>query len=352
MIILPSGRKIGEGQPVFIICEVGSNWQTLEDCLLSIRAAKACGADGVKFQLYSSRALYGYVPVEHFPSGVMDPTWLPRLKAESDRVGIEFMCSAFSVELLNEVDKYVNLHKLASSEMTHIRMLERLREIGKPVLMSTGASGEADIRHALAILMQKEYRKTYGDEGHYIISKEQLDVIPMYCVAAYPARVINTHMITVMARVFGTPVGYSDHSTDVLMIPWIAQQAGAVVIEKHVTFIEAETPDSPHSLNEREFRLMVARLRIASLPSKFTSPPEEQSMVLRHKRRLIATRDIEAGEPFKEGVNFGIYRSLKDDTKALHPFAIDQLIGKQAKNKIVAGDGIGPGDLCQTNKPI
>jgi hypothetical protein len=68
-------------------------------------------------------------------------------------------------------------------------------------------------------------------------------------------------------------------------------------------------------------------------------------MILRHNRRLIATRDIPVGDTLQEGINFGIYRSLKDDTKALSPFMIDYASGRAAKNAIMAGDGIGPGDL-------
>lgn len=73
-------------------------------------------------------------------------------------------------------------------------------------------------------------------------------------------------------------------------------------------------------------------------------------MVLRHNRRLIATRDIREGERFRACVepgiqNFGIYRSLKDETRAFHPFLIDEVDGRVAKRAVKAGDGIGPGDI-------
>lgn len=323
-------QEIGDGCPVFIIAEVGSNWSSLEDCLTSIRLAKACGADAVKFQAYTSNALYGVNPGGYLDiiSTALPHGWIPRLKAECDIVGIEFMCSAFSPELIEAVDPFVNVHKVASAEMTHIRMLEKLREIGKPVILSTGASGEHDIKMALEVLAETP-------------------TVLMYCVAAYPAGVVDLRNIRDLKSKFRTLVGYSDHSLDVLEIASAAIcREGACVLEKHVTFIDidADTPDSPHSLKADDFKLYVKSAKGLEVPL-IKCGPEEKPMILRHNRRLIATCDIAAGDKFRENENFGIYRSLKDDTHAFSPFAINQVNGKTALKSIHAGNGIGPGDV-------
>lgn len=384
-ITLPSGRKIGQGHRPFIVAEIGSNWETLEDCLYSIRMAKSCGADAVKFQAYSHEALYGVWDPEQVP-GTLPLEWLPAMKAEADRAGIEFMCTAFSPELIDAVNPFVNIHKVASSDCTHKRMLERLRAIGKPVLLSTGAHGVEDIRAALAILQ---------DVPQEVVSKpnrwkgSDIDVVLLYCIAAYPACGVDLPVIEEMGRKFGTLVGYSDHTTDFSMVPVSAVLSyGACVLEKHVTFIDAETPDSPHSLKPDDFVEMIKRIKTGQnlagrgvtyadeYLSRFPMPmPEEKPMILRHNRRLIATRDIAEGdllietgkrgriyaydppltsENYKDVVgvaspeylsNFGIYRSLKDETHAFHPFMIDEVNGRVAKRAIKAGDGIGPGDV-------
>lgn len=324
MKIKIGSREIGDDFAPFIVAEIGSNWRDLEDCLTSIRAAKAAGADAVKFQLFDRKSLYGFGD-DPMP-GSLPIEWLPELKAESDRAQIEFMCSAFSPELVGAVDPYVNVHKVASAEMTHVRILERLREIGKPVFLSTGAHGEADIRGALHVL---------GDTP----------VVLLYCVAAYPAQTINLRTIPYMQDVMKRPVGYSDHSIDVGVIPREAVQRGACVLEKHVTFIDAETPDSPHSLSAEQFKTMVKWIREGE-PLEHFPTHAEMPMVLRHNRRLIATTYIQEGETLKENENFGIYRSLKDDTSALSPFLVYKVNGRKAKQAIKAGDGIGPGDLA------
>ncbi len=69
----------------FIIAEVGSNWNNLEDCLESIQCAKVCGADAVKFQAYTGEALYGTPQVV---SNQLPLEWLPKLKEKADAAGI------------------------------------------------------------------------------------------------------------------------------------------------------------------------------------------------------------------------------------------------------------------------
>ncbi len=334
----------------YIICEIGSNWLTLEDCLYSIIQAKIAGADAVKFQLFTHESLYGFkdktssddnptstdcpvgVPIHKI--GVLPPDWLPKLAEQCERVGIDFMCSAFSPELIDVVDPYVKTHKLASSEMCHVRMLEAYRRIGKPLIMSTGAQTTQDIISALYVV----HSASQGE-------KKGCGVTLMYCVSAYPAHETDLDIIAKLGEQFNLPVGFSDHSLDYLNLPFFAWRTyGATVIEKHFTAIDAQTPDSGHSLNPDQFKKMVDKIR-GNYKSVIGPTPSEKDMVLRHKRRIIATRDIKAGQIFQEGYNFGIFRSLKDDTKALIPFAINHVNDKSAKRDIKCGDGICPGDI-------
>lgn len=317
---------------VKIIAEIGSNWHTLDDCMMSISQAKACGVDAVKFQLYSEVELYGfregyYRIVEKNTGRVayeLPPEWLPKLKGKADAVGIEFMVTAFSPEGYDLVNQYVDTHKVASSEMCHVRILERLRSYGKPVILSTGAQHAEDISRAVAAL-------------------EGVPVTLLYCVPEYPARSVDLIEMGILRDTFGLPVGYSDHTVDSIDIPRLAAELGATVIEKHVNFTEhTDTPDAPHSLNGEEFKRMVHVLRDTEARVRAPSYP---SMILRHKRRLIAMRDISEGETLTEGTNFGIYRSLKDDTHAFPPFMVNEVEGRTAKRAIKAGDGVGPGDV-------
>jgi N,N'-diacetyllegionaminate synthase len=326
MITLPSGRKIGSGEKPFIIAEIGSNWRTFEDAKNSVSQAKAAGADAVKFQAFTYGALYGVPDVSNLEMDASLPLdWLPGLAQKAKAVGIEFMCTAFSPELVDVVDPYVNLHKVASAELSHVRILEKLAAKGKAVILSTGASAPMDIREALKFIGVNP-------------------VVVMYCVAAYPARDIDFRMLGALYKEFGQPVGYSDHTTDYGVISKLAAEHGACVIEKHMTIIpEADTPDRPHSLTVDEFRKMVLTLR-GERPFAWGSG-EENEMRLMHKRRLIVTKDVKRGDTLEEGKNFGIFRSLKRDDKGLSPFAIAQVHGRMATKSKHAGDAIGPKDF-------
>lgn len=320
--------SIGDGEPCFIVAEVGSNWKTLSDCLDSIYLAKACGADAVKFQAFDHHSLYGSgdgirdgaTAMAH----VLPVEWLPKLKQHADSAGIEFMCSAFSPELAEAVNPFVNVHKIASAELTHLRLLQKTNSFGKPVILSTGASGEEDVSMAL----------------------KQLAGCPtslLYCVANYPARSIRLERIEEMRVRFNPhPIGFSDHTTDIFTAPSFAvNYFKAAILEKHVNFIDHLTgPDSPHSLNTKEFKLMIANVK-----RRKAFFNEEEEMFLKHNRRLIATRDIDPGDQVIEGENFGIYRSLSKDTHAFSPWLTDEINGKTAKKEIKAGQGIGPGDV-------
>ena len=293
----------------------------------------------MKFQLFSPSALYGFEGGTDAYSLPLD--WLPKLKEKAKACGIEFMCTAFSPELVKAVDPFVEVHKVASSDLSYPQLLQAIKATKKPVILSTGASNEGDIRTALA-----EFQYWFDpDDEDYVADPKCPLIVLMYCVSAYPAKTIDLRVPELIAKQIHQNVGFSDHTTDIIWAPTYAALAGAVAIEKHFTaFPELDTPDRPHSLTPDEFKTMVDYIRGVRKPV-IGPTPEERDMLLRFNRRLIATKDIAAGGPLVYGETFGAYRSLKDDTRGLSPFAWQQVEGKRATKAIARGDGIGPGDF-------
>lgn len=256
-----------------VIAEVGSNWKSTEDCLHSIRAAKLAGANVVKFQWFTNKCLYG-VDGERKNDPDMHLLW--RIATQEQ---IELMCTAFSPEGYEMVDHFVQTHKIASSEITSVDILQKVNSFKKPVILSTGGAQTLQIAAALQEL-------------------KDCPVTILYCVVDYPARVIDFRMLEFYQEIFGRDYsyGYSDHSIDVLNIPKLAEKSGATVLEKHVNFTShTDTPDAPHSLNFHDFKLMCDHLKGATNFSDTFRPNPYQ-------RKLITLADGSQGY-FRPSVN-------------------------------------------------
>jgi sialic acid synthase SpsE len=300
-----------------IVAEVGSNFHSFDDCKTAVSLAKSCGADAVKFQLYTYKELFGLTGKL---SSELPREWLPKLKEKADAVGIELMCTAFSPEGLRYVDQFVSTHKIASSEMCHLELIDAALETRKPIYISTGAQTETDI---IAL-------------SNYI---GKCSATFLYCEAAYPSTRSDLRRILRLEEITKRPAGFSDHSVDVLNIPRIAFEYGAMVLEKHFNPFEyKDTPDAPHSLNIDDFQAMVYSIREPALPVLYPTR-DEIDMVLRHKRRLIATELIKPGDTLRLNENYGVYRSLKSETKGAHPGA--------HRNNSVAFKHYSPGDAIE-----
>lgn len=313
----------------YIIAEVGSNFTNLEDCINSVRAAAQAGANAVKFQLFDHKSLYGIEQTRggygYDPKFELHPEWLRPIKNECDRARINLLCTVFNADLVRTVDQYVSAHKVASSDIAYEPLLAEMSKLSKPVILSTGAATETEIKLALATL-------------------SNVPVCLLYCVANYPAKNVDLTVIDRL-KAFSKPVGFSDHTLDYIYLPYAAvKHHGAIVIEKHFTAISELTPDSGHSLNPDQFKLMVDKIR-GKVQSQIGPIDEERDMLLKAKRRLIATEAIKKGDMFRKGKNFGMYRALYNDTKGLDPWNSSLINNRLATRDIEAGEPIGVGDF-------
>lgn len=306
---------------VYVIAEVGSNYKSHNDLFESVAKAKAAGADAVKFQYFAKNELHG-------PEFELDQTFpLEKLAEKCQATDIDFLCSAFSPEGVERVNPFVSAHKVASSEMSHIRILEAVMKTGKPMILSTGAYFLSDILRVMNFL------------GDY-------PVVPLHCNISYPTKLVDLKKIKRLldSKVIGThrPWGYSDHTLSIDAIPaFLCGILGASVYEKHFNpFDYKDTPDAPHSLSQHEFKIMCSYLN--AVPMDGT---EENEARLMHIRRIIATKDLKPGDVLKEGVNMGIFRSRKPDANGVNPFAIKALEGKAVKREIEQGEGISIQDV-------
>ncbi len=305
----------------YIVAEVGSNFFDLESCIESIHAAKASGANAVKFQLFTKKDMYGFGETDLGVSPYLHPCWLPRLYEAAQKVQIDFLCTAFSSEGLSLVDPYVNMHKIASSDLTHIELLDAVNKTMKPVVLSMGGSTGAEISQALTRFNLDQ------------------DITLCYCVSSYPTHQYNLFAIEKLRKLFGKrcSMGLSDHSLDLYPAISAVRHFGVKLIEKHFTLKKnMGTPDALHSLSPTEFQKMV---ELINEPNNIYMPDllEELDMILKYKRRLVAIRHIEPGQLLKLNDNYGSYRSVIADESFISGFEAYDLDGKKAARNILPG---------------
>jgi len=295
-------RLVGPGRPCFVVAEAGVNHDgDLAAAKQLVRAAAEARADCVKFQLFKAEEVASAAaPKAAYQLETTDPgesqlamlkrlelaeDALPELVDEARRAGLEFLCSCYSERELDLLaDLGVPAFKFASAQIVELPFLSYAARQGKPILLATGMATLDEIEEAIATV------RGQGDPS----------VVLLQCTTNYPAPLedANLRAIATMAKRFGVPVGYSDHTLgDTAAIASVA--CGAVVLEKHLTLDRAlPGPDHRSSLEPDEFEMLVRRVREveAVLGSDRKEPaPSERANAERMRRSLFAAADIPAG---------------------------------------------------------
>ncbi len=128
------GRPVGDGHPVFIIAEAGSNHDgKLSQAFQLVDVAAAAGADAVKFQTFRAASLYARTagtsdylatskPIfELIREMEMPLEWLPDLAEHCREKGLIFLSTPFDEEMANALDPLVPAFKIDSYSTAHVR---------------------------------------------------------------------------------------------------------------------------------------------------------------------------------------------------------------------------------------
>ena len=219
-----------------IIADIGSNWHSLDDCIESIETLGRMKVDYAKFQFYTYEKLYGKPGslTHELPSD-----WLKTLKRCCDDNDIGFMCSVFDDDDVAVVDPLVDIHKVASAEVSHMPLLKKLQRTGKDVLVSTGCASVDDLDRAYVTL------------GEYFI--------PMACTMDYPATEQPILQSIWLTDKYGQDcwIGYSDHTLDTYAGMFHATLL-CEYYERHFSLDRITgTPDKKHSITETQFKDMM-----------------------------------------------------------------------------------------------
>jgi N,N'-diacetyllegionaminate synthase len=340
---------------IFVIAEAGSNWKAgtykndLKRAKKLIDASVEAGADAIKFQTFRANTVYvknagpsNYLGKSGIKIGIdelfenleMPYKMLKELSTYCKKKKIQFMSTPFSVEDAKHVNKFVKIHKIASYELNHIRLLEFLAKTKKPIIISTGANNIEEIEFAVNRLKKFNVK----------------NITILQCTACYPAPLETLNLLTIpeIKKKFNVSVGLSDHSLEPSIGPLIAIGLGAKVIEKHFTINKKlKGPDHKFALDPNELKIMIRQIRQAE-----KSLGERKKYVLKDEKELreFAVRSIQAikeikeGGKFQEGENIEVLRS-GNKTRGADARFLMKINGKRSKRSIKLGEGIRLKDI-------
>jgi sialic acid synthase SpsE len=344
-------RPVGPDQPCYVIAEAGSNHnRDLATALRLIEVAAEAGADAVKFQTYTAEGLYSrrtpemkYLKDQGLLAereSVWDLIkrvelpweWHADLARHAAECGITFFSTPFEDAAVDVLEKVgVPAYKIASYEVNHLPLIERVARTGKPMLISTGMASLGDIERALDTAAAAGAR----------------DLLVMHCAVNYPPRFadLNLRAITTLRAAFQIPIGWSDHTlghtADV-----VAVTLGACAVEKHYTLSRDHPgPDHPFALEPKELTAMVVAIREAeeALGSSVKRVTDAEADLFRLGRRsLVAARDLPAGA---ELVRSDL--AVKRPGFGIPVDALGQVVGRHVVRDLVADEVLEWDDLVR-----
>ncbi|MBI2205300.1 MAG: N-acetylneuraminate synthase [Candidatus Rokubacteria bacterium] len=320
----------------FVIAEAGVNHNgDLALARKMVDVAADAGADAVKFQTFSVDRLVTRTaaPAEYQQrTGAasqydmlrrleLSPAAHEELLAHCGERGIEFMSAAFDPESARFLAGLgVRRLKVPSGELTNLPLLEVIGRLGCQIIVSTGMAHMAEVETAVATL----YRAGASD------------LVILQCVSNYPAdpAATNLRVMDSYARVFGVPVGLSDHTVG-LTIAIAAVARGASYLEKHFTLDRSlPGPDHQASLEPAELAALVRAVRDVevALGDGVKQPtPSELPVRAVARKSLVTVRDLAPGSVLRES-DLAILRP----GTGLPPGRLAEVLGRRTARAIPA----------------
>ena len=345
-------RKIGEGNPTFIVAEMSANHeQNYRKAEAIVRAAARAGADAIKVQTFTpdtmtlnSRKKWFFVGGKDNPKTWKGQTfydlykkaympwhWQPKLQKLAHKLGLEFFSAPFDETAVDFLEKMrVPCYKIAAYESTDFLLLRKVAKTKKPIIVSVGFSTLPEVSFTIKTL------RKYGAK----------DIVVLQCPTSYSKKPIpektNLNTMLDIKKRFKVEVGLSDNMGGI-EVPALAAKMGASVIEKHLVLKHGSRAlDDRFSLDPKEFKRMVQKIRKQEEEKRWRkkvlgkvsygpqTPAEKYNRNFR--RSLFISKDVNIGEKFS-----------KNNVKSVRPAYglptryYDRIIGKKARKTIEAG---------------
>lgn len=330
---------------LYFVADIGANHDgDLHRVYKLIELAKEAGAHAAKFQNFKASKIVSQSGFQSLSSpGTHQATWRKSvfdtyvdasvsddwsslLREKCDEVGIDYFTSPYDFDSVDHADKYADLFKIGSGDITWLEMIRYIGLKGKPVLVATGASSMADVYRAVATLLDVNDQICLMQcNTNYLADNDKL-------------RYTNLNVLKSFASAFpNTILGLSDHSFGHATVCG-SIALGARVIEKHFTDDNnRDGPDHKFAMNPESWKLMVetADEVLIALGDgvKRIEKNEIDSRVVQ-QRGIYTTRRIPAGTCVSPEQT-EVLRPCPED--AIRPYELAQILQKPALQDIESG---------------
>jgi N-acetylneuraminate synthase len=341
-----NGRKIGDGHPPIVIAEIGINHEgCLKTAFEIVDSAIEAGAEMIKHQTHivedeMSEEAKSVIPgnadvsiYEIMERAALNEEDELKLMKYVESKGAIFISTPFSRAAVDRLVKFdVPAFKIGSGECNNYPLVKYIASFGKPIILSTGMNTIEQIKPAVELLR-----------------KSGVPYALLHCTNIYPTpyEVVRLGAITKLKEAFpDAVVGLSDHT--VSNYPCLGAVAlGGSILERHYTdSMERPGPDIVCSMDPKALsELIEGSKTIFKCAGDHKGPVEEEAPTIAFAFvSVVVTKNIEAGEPFSEE-NIWVKRPGTGDFGATD---YELLLGKTAKQNIIAGSQLKKEDVLQT----
>ena len=252
---------IGSGQKTFVVAEAGLNHNGSFDIAKKlIDNAKEIKCDAIKFQ--------SFLPNSRVSKFVKSEKYAEKIIGTQESISELFQRLSLNFEIQKKIFKYakkrkimifstpfdfesadfldkvgVSAFKIASADLVNIPLIKHVSKKLKPIIISTGMSKISEIDDAVEAVRSTRNR----------------NLILLHCNSSYPSTYseVNLKFMDTLKKMYNIPVGFSDHTTDLLSSK-VAVTRSANVIERHFTLNKKmEGPDHILSSDKKEMKELV-----------------------------------------------------------------------------------------------
>lgn len=326
-----------------IIAEIAQGYEGRPDyCDYYVRAAAACGADAIKFQIVYADdvAEPGYQYYDWYKKLEMPVDVWHGVKARAEAAGIRFFAN-LSGERAAAVAEAIRPHGITihATNFFNRPLIRRALEIADQVFVYLGGIEVDEIMR-------------FRDEAASWNGLDRLAL--MYGFQAEPTPVEKSQLgrIPLLRKMLpGVALGYLDHaagdSADTIHVSLLAMALGVEWIEKHLTlgrYMKVE--DYVSALEPDEFAIYVATLdRLARAYGDCGAALSDDERQYRDKavKKLVAATDLPAGTTLhQDQLEFRRTPRIKPFEGFHDPHAV---LGRRLTRPLRGGDPILAGDV-------